>query len=76
LANAAYIILPKVVIALLVLAVVGVLAGITRAVLHRVLRHWERTNAIAALARIGIWLLAIAAGLSILAGDVREAASL
>jgi small-conductance mechanosensitive channel len=71
LASAAYSILPKVVIVLLVLAVAGVLAGITRAVLHRVLRHWERTNAIAALARIVIWLLAIAAGLSILAGDVR-----
>jgi hypothetical protein len=37
--------------------------------LHKILSGWERSEAVAALMRIGLFLLAFAAGLSVIAGD-------
>lgn len=66
-----YALLPKLLMAA-VIFLLAVLAG--KAVtwlLHKSLRQWERGEAIAALVRIGLYLLALAAGLSVIAGDAR-----
>jgi small conductance mechanosensitive channel len=68
---AMYGLMPKLVIALLLLVIAGGVAKAARVILERFLGHWERTAAIAALFRIGIFLAAIAAGLTVLAGDAR-----
>ncbi|HEV2293632.1 MAG TPA: mechanosensitive ion channel domain-containing protein [Tepidisphaeraceae bacterium] len=68
---AAYGMLPSILIALLLIVLAWVAARVASALLHRTLRGWERTEAAAALVRIGLFLLAIAAGLSIVAGDAR-----
>jgi small conductance mechanosensitive channel len=66
-----YGLLPRLAIALFLLVTAGLLAKGVRVLLQRFLGHWERTNAITALFRIAIFVAAIAAGLSILAGDAR-----
>jgi small conductance mechanosensitive channel len=66
-----YGLLPKLAIAFLLLVIAALLARGIRALLQRFLGHWERTDAITALFRIGIFIAAIAVGLSILAGDAR-----
>jgi small conductance mechanosensitive channel len=63
--------LPKLLIALVLLGIAIVAAQLVRTVLHRIFPDWDRTEAMSALARICIFLLAIAAALSVLAGDVR-----
>jgi small-conductance mechanosensitive channel len=63
--------LPKIGIAILLLAAAGLLASLARGLLRRVLSGWEKVEAISALLRIGLFLVAIAAALSILAGDAR-----
>lgn len=71
LALGSYALLPKLLIAAAIF-LLAVLAG--KAVtwlLHKTLRQWERGEAIAALTRIALYLLAIAAGLSVIAGDAR-----
>jgi small conductance mechanosensitive channel len=65
-----YALLPKIIIALLFLLLAWLLGKIFRAVTHRLLRGWwERSEAIAALAQIVFFLVAIGAGLSVIAGD-------
>jgi small conductance mechanosensitive channel len=66
-----YGLVPKLVVALLLLAVAGVLARVIRPLLRRALGSWEKGEATATVAGILIWLAAIAAGLSVLAGDAR-----
>lgn len=66
-----YGLLPKILIALLVFLLAALVAKVTRAVLEKALGHWERTDAIVALSKIGIFLLAIATALTIVAGDIR-----
>ncbi len=66
-----YNLLPALGIALLVLVLAGVLAKLVGMVLRRALASWERAQAIAALVSIAIWLLALGAALSIVAGDAR-----
>lgn len=66
-----YAMLPRLVIALLLVLLAVAIAKGLRAFLERYLGRWERAQAFAALAQIGISLLAIAAALSILAGDAR-----
>lgn len=63
--------LPKIVIALVLLAVAAVLSRVIRAVLRRLLRSYSRAEALSALAGIGVWFVAVAVALSVLAGDVR-----
>ncbi|WP_240761739.1 mechanosensitive ion channel family protein [Nitrosococcus wardiae] len=66
-----YGLLPKILIALLFLVAAWLLGKAFRAVTHRFLRGWERSEAIAALVRIAFFLIAIGAGLSVVAGDPR-----
>ena len=62
-------VLPKILVALVLLLMAWMLALLLRWGLHRVLSGWERSEAVAALVRVGLFLLAIAAGLSVIAGD-------
>jgi small conductance mechanosensitive channel len=63
--------LPAILIALALLAIAAVLVRVVRFVLRRVLGQWERAEATTALVGILIWLLAIGAALSVVAGDAR-----
>jgi small conductance mechanosensitive channel len=65
--------LPRLALALTLLALAGLLARLTRAVLTRTFERWERATAITALARVVIFVVAGAAALSVLAGDARAA---
>lgn len=69
--STSYALLPKILIALVVVAAAALIARGVRALLQRVLGRWARTDAIAALLNIGIYLLAIAVAMTILAGDIR-----
>ena len=63
--------LPALGIALALIAVAAVLARLVRMGLRAALASWERADATAALVAILIWLLALGAALSVLAGDAR-----
>jgi small conductance mechanosensitive channel len=63
--------LPRLGIALLLIPLAWLVARLVAAVVRRSLMAWEKAEAAAALARIGVYLLAGVAVLSILAGDVR-----
>jgi small conductance mechanosensitive channel len=71
LAYSFYAFLPRVLLVLFLLGLAAVAARISRAVLERTLRGWERTTAVTAVTRLVIFLVAGIAALSILAGDVR-----
>jgi small conductance mechanosensitive channel len=64
-------VLPKLGIALVILFAAGLIAAVVRPLLRRLLASWARADAIAALAGIVIWLLAISAALSVIVGDPR-----
>lgn len=66
-----YALLPRVMIAIVLILLAVGLAKIFRFVLERFLGEWERAHALAALVQIGVFLLALAAALSVLAGDAR-----
>lgn len=66
-----YATLPKILIALGIFLIAGILVRLLRPLLRRSLRHWSRADAFAALFAIGIWLLAIGIAFSVLAGDIR-----
>jgi small-conductance mechanosensitive channel len=63
--------LPKVLVALGVLALAWLVVRVLRPPLRRAFGYWERGNAIAALIGFGIWLVAIGTAISVLAGDIR-----
>ncbi len=63
--------LPQYLVALAVLLMAWILSLILRRSLGRVLRGWERANAIAALSGVVIWLLALGIAISVLVGDIR-----
>ena len=63
--------LPKVLYALVLLLAAGLLAKLVRMGLRAALSSWERADATAALVAIGIWLVALGAALSVIAGDAR-----
>jgi small conductance mechanosensitive channel len=66
-----YALLPKLLIAVLLLVVAWIASNAFRMLMHRTLRAWERSEAFTALGSILIYLLAIGAGLSVIAGDAR-----
>lgn len=66
-----YAFLPTLGIAIALLLIAGLLARLVRLSLRAVLASWERAEAMAALVAILIWLLALGAALSVLAGDAR-----
>jgi small conductance mechanosensitive channel len=63
--------LPKLGIAIGLLLAAAVIVRLVRAALRLVLRHWERADAMTALAGVVIWLLAVGVALSVIAGDAR-----
>lgn len=71
LARTAYGMLPGILIAVGLLGVAWLLAAASAWALRRTLHGWERTEAVTALVRIALYLVAIGAGLSIVAGDAR-----
>lgn len=62
---------PKVAIALGALVAGWALAKLVRGVLGRLTRGWQRSQAVAALAGIAVWLVAIGVAASVVAGDLR-----
>ncbi len=63
--------LPALGIAVAILLLAGLLGRLVRLGLRRALSSWERAEAFAALAAVLIWLLALGAALSVVAGDAR-----
>ena len=63
--------LPAIAIAVGLLLAAGLLARLVGLGLRSALSSWERAQATAALASIFIWLLALGAALSVIAGDAR-----
>ena len=63
--------LPKIAIAVVLLAFAALLTRFLRPLLRRLFRGWERADAVSAMLTVGIWVLALAAALSVLAGDTR-----
>lgn len=66
-----YAMLPRIIIAVMLILVAAVLARFVRKLLQRFLGRWERTHALSALIQIGVLLVGIAAAISVLAGDAR-----
>jgi small conductance mechanosensitive channel len=64
-------VLPKIVIAAALLLLAAGLVRLVRPLLRRAFGRWEQGEATAALAGVLVWLLALGAALSVLAGDVR-----
>jgi small conductance mechanosensitive channel len=60
---------PKILVALLLLLLAWLLSFVTRTVLRRLLSGWERSEAVSALVRVVLFLLAIGTGLSVISGD-------
>lgn len=69
LANGLISVLPKITVALLLLLLAWLLSTITHRLLVRLLSGWEKSEAISAIVRLALFLLAIGAGLSVIAGD-------
>jgi small-conductance mechanosensitive channel len=63
--------LPRIIVALVLILLAAALAKLLRMLLERFLGRWERTHALSAMVQIGVFLMAIAAALSVLAGDAR-----
>jgi small conductance mechanosensitive channel len=66
-----YAFLPRLVIVLALIVVAALVSRAAHALLRRTARGWERAEAASAVARLIVFLLAIVASLSVLAGDVR-----
>ena len=66
-----YAFLPKLAVALILLGLAWVLARVVRSLLRKALGRWERTEAVSAVASIGVYLGATVIAMSILAGDAR-----
>lgn len=64
-------VLPKVVIAIGLIVAGALLVRLTRAVLRRALRRWEKAEAVSAMMTVIIWLLAVGVALSVITGDAR-----
>jgi small-conductance mechanosensitive channel len=63
--------LPHFLVAFLILLVAWLAARVVKPLLRRALGQWERSNALAAVVGIGIWLFAIGVAVSVIAGDIR-----
>lgn len=62
---------PKFLVAVLILLVAALFAAVARKLLRHFLGRWQRTEAVIALTRIAIFIVGLAAGMSVIAGDVR-----
>jgi small conductance mechanosensitive channel len=66
-----YSFLPKLAIAAVIFLLAVLAAKLLTLVMHQIFSRWEKSEAAAALARIAIYLLALGAALSVVAGDAR-----
>jgi small conductance mechanosensitive channel len=66
-----YSLAPKILISILLLLLAAGASKLFTWIVRHTLRQWEKSEAVAALGRIIFFILAIAAGLSIIAGDAR-----
>ncbi len=66
-----YRVLPKLGIAFALLVLAGLISRLSKPLLRYVLASFERAEAISAMVGIGVWLIALGAALSVLAGDAR-----
>lgn len=71
LAQGASAFLPKLIIAILILVVAGVIAALLRPLLRRAFGSWSRGAAASAGVGILIWIIAIGAALAVITGDAR-----
>jgi small conductance mechanosensitive channel len=67
----AYALWPKVAIALLILVLAWMVARVLKFLLKHLLRNWTKAEALGAFAGVVIFLIALGAALSVIAGDVR-----
>lgn len=67
--SSVYSLAPKLIIALAILLIAGLLAWSIKAALRRLLGSWSRADGISALISVAIWLIAVGAALSVIAGD-------
>ncbi len=63
--------LPKIIVAAGVLLLAWILVRLIKALLWKLLKRWERFNAVTAIVGLTIWFIAIGIALSVLAGDIR-----
>jgi small conductance mechanosensitive channel len=66
-----YALWPKIAIAMVIFLLAWVLARTVKFLLRHLLRNWTRAEALGAFAGVVIFLLALGAALSVIAGDVR-----
>ena len=71
LARTSYRALPRLAIAIALFMAAALLSRIARGISRRILRGWQRADALAALLGIGLWILAGGAAVSVVAGDFR-----
>lgn len=71
LAYSFYAYLPRIVLVIGLLILAAIVARLAKAILERTMRGWQRTAAVTAITRVVVFLIAIVASLSILAGDIR-----
>jgi small conductance mechanosensitive channel len=67
----AYALWPKILVAVGILLLAWILARLLGFLLRRLLRNWARAEALATFTGVAIFLLALGAALSVIAGDVR-----
>lgn len=63
--------LPRILIALGIILAAWLFNLVTRPLLRRLVRTWEKLNAFSAVVSLSIWALAIGISISVLAGDIR-----
>lgn len=67
----AYAMWPKIAIALLIMLAAWGLARLIKGILRKILRNWNKAEAMGTFAGVAILLLALGTALSVIAGDVR-----
>jgi hypothetical protein len=63
--------LPKLVVALLMLALAWLVVRLVRPLIRALLGQWEKASAVTALFGIGVWLIFISIAVGVIAGDFR-----
>jgi len=63
--------LPKLLVALVLLGLAGLLTSVVRPLLRKALGSWTKASAMGALTGVIIWTVALSAALSVIAGDAR-----
>jgi small-conductance mechanosensitive channel len=63
--------MPRLAVAAVLIVLAGFAARIVRPLLHRMLHGWERADAATAIIVLMLWILALGAAISVIAGDMR-----